>query len=381
MQSVRIRYEQQKTGVCPECSGGKGQEFPGFSGEEKGKGYQAMKRIVALSMALLLVLACAGCSSGTTAYERSTSSESTDSASSGDSTTSSLKIAYSSVADESEAPWIGVLWNTMAEVCEENGWELDALSADGVPSQQTTQIETLLDGDPDYFVIFAGDVNLADEWVNKVHNSGIPVIMLGLDATDDVYYNVSAFVGPDQEALASQLAVDMINANGASAGLNVVAISGWEFQQDYILREEGFDKTLTYFSNYTLLATEYAGASREDAKEIMEDYLDTYGADGIDVVMAYDVEFAMGALEALEDAGLDGEIEIYSITGSNEVYEAIEDGLITEVATFSSTELAEECAAVITGLATGTIPDHYNYITREYVTADNVSEYAGNGEY
>ena len=338
-----------------------------------------MKKKLALLMTLLLVLTCAGCGSSTTAYERQTSN--TSDSSSGDGTSSSLKIAYSSVADESEAPWIGVLWDAMQSICDENGWELDALSADGVPSQQSTQINTLLEGDPDYFVIFAGDVNLADEWVNKVHNAGIPVIMLGLDATDDVYYNVSAFVGPDQEALASQLAVDMINANGASAGLNVVTISGWEFQEDYILREEGFEKTLTYFSNYTILATEYAGASREDAKEIMEEYLDTYGADGIDVVMAYDVEFAMGALEALEDAGLDGQIQIYSITGSNEVYEAIEDGLITEVAIFSSEELAQACAEVITGLANGVIPDHYNYITREYVNADNVSEYAGNGEY
>ena len=339
-----------------------------------------MKRVLALMAAMLLVLGLAGCSSGTTAYERETSNAS--SSESGDSSsTASLKIAYSSVADESEAPWIGVLWDAMQEAADEYGWELVALSADGVPSQQTTQINELLEEDPDYFVIFAGDVNLADEWVSKVHNAGIPVIMLGLDATDDVYYEVSAFVGPDQEALASQLAVDMINANGASAGLNVVAISGWEFQQDYILREEGFEKTLTYFSNYTLLATEYAGASREDAKEIMEEYLDIYGADGIDAVMAYDVEFAMGALEALEDAGLDGQIQIYSITGSDEVYEAIEDGLITEVAVFSAEELAEGCFEIIESLENGIIPDHYNYITREYVNADNVSDYAGTGEY
>ena len=341
----------------------------------------SMKKKLAMVMVLLLAVVCAGCGSSTTAYERQSSSSSSSSTSSGDSSTGSLKIAYSSVADESEAPWIGVMWDAMQEACDENGWELVVTSADGVPSQQAGQIDELLEEDPDYFVIFAGDVNLADEWVTKVHNAGIPVIMLALDATDDVYYNVSAFVGPDQEALASQLAVDMINANGASAGLNVVTISGWEFQQDYILREEGFEKTLTYFSNYTLLGTEYAGASRDEAKEIMEDYIDTYGEDGIDVVMAYDVEFAMGALEALEDAGLDGQVQIYSITGSDEVYEAIEDGTITEVAIFSSEELATTCMDVIAGLATGTIPDHYNYITREYVTADNVSDYIGTGEY
>ena len=336
-----------------------------------------MKKVLALALALVLALACAGCSSSKTALERS--EEKAESSS--DEDTSGLKIAYSSIADESEAPWIGVLWDAMEAICEENGWELDALSADGVPATQEEQIDTLLDGDPDYFVIFPGDANMADDWVKKIHNSGIPVITLGVDTTEAVTNYVSAYVGPDQEALASQLAMDMIEANGATAELNVVAISGWEFQEDYILREQGYEKTLSYFSNYTLLATEYAGASRDEAKSIMEDYLDTYGEDGIDAVMCYDVEFAMGALEALEDAGLDGDIQIYCITGSDEVYEAVEDGLITEVATFSAEELAETCASVISGLENGTIPDHYNYITREYVTADNVDDYSGSGEY
>lgn len=335
-----------------------------------------MKKVLALAMALLLVLACAGCSSGTkTALERSE-----EKAESG-TETSGLTIAYSSIADESEAPWIGVLWTAMENICEENGWELVALSADGVPATQEGQIDELLDEDPDYFVIFAGDVNMADDWVKKIHNAGIPVIMLGVDATESVYNYVSAYVGPDQEALASQLAMDMILANGATAGLNVVAISGWEFQEDYILREQGFEKTLTYFSDYTLLATEYAGASRDEAKSIMEDYLDTYGADGIDIVMCYDVEFAMAALEVLEEAGLAGDIQIYTITGSDEAYEAVSDGLITEIAVFSSEALAQTCADVIAGLETGTIPDHYQYITREYVTIDNVDDYAGSGEY
>ena len=136
-----------------------------------------MKRWLALLLAAVLALSCTGCGSSTTAYERKSASESSSADSTG------LKIAYSSVADESEAPWIGVLWDAMESICEENGWELDALSADGVPATQATQIDTLLEGDPDYFVIFAGDANMADSWVEKIHNAGVPVIMLGVDAT------------------------------------------------------------------------------------------------------------------------------------------------------------------------------------------------------
>jgi ABC-type sugar transport system substrate-binding protein len=332
-------------------------------------------RLAALLATAVMVVSCAGCGkTGTTAYEKKTTASQTDT------DTAGLKIAYSSVAGETEAPWVGALWNAMEEVCEENSWTFCGLSASGVPATQEKQIDQLLAEDPDYFVIFAGDVTMADEWVEKVHNAGVPVIMACIDATGAVTDSVSAFVGPDQEALAAQLAADLIGINGDSAGLNVVSISGFACQQDYILRQQGYEKTLTYFSNYTLLANDYAGASRDSAKEIMENYLSTYG-DTIDAVMCYDDTFALGALDALEEANLDKDIQVYSITGSNDILEAVSDGRIAETAMVSPSEIAEDCGKVISGLEQGIIPDHYNYTTRTYITADNVKDYVGKSEF
>jgi ABC-type sugar transport system substrate-binding protein len=332
-------------------------------------------RLAALLATAVMVVSCAGCGkTGTTAYEKKTTASQTNT------DTAGLKIAYSSVAGETEAPWVGALWNAMEDVCKENSWTFCGLSANGVPATQAKQIDELLAEDPDYFVIFAGDVTMADEWVEKVHNAGIPVIMACIDAAGAVTDSVSAFVGPDQEALAAQLAADLIGANGDSAGLNVVSISGFACQQDYILRQQGYEKTLTYFSNYTLLANDYAGASRDSAKEIMENYLSTYG-DTIDAVMCYDDTFALGALDALEEANLDKDIQVYSITGSNDILEAVSDGRIVETAMVSPSEIAEDCGKVISGLEQGIIPDHYNYTTRTYITADNVKDYVGKSEF
>ncbi len=327
-------------------------------------------RKASVLLALALLLSLTACGGAQTAYDRTAASDSTD----------GVTIAYSAVANADAAPWAGVLWDALEAECEEQGWELNALSAGGVPANQSKQIDELLETDPDYFIIFAGDVQMADEWVQKIHNAGVPVIMAGIDASADVQDCVSAYVGSDQEALAAQLAIDMIRRGGTSAGLNVVCISGFECQQDYILREQGFEKTLSYFSNYTLLATEYAGASRSEAKSIMDSYFSKYGND-IDVVMCYDDEFAMGALESIEEAGRTGQIQVYSITGSNEIIRAVEDGLVTEVARNSAAEIAHGCADVISGLEEGVIPNHYTYTTRTYVTAENAGDYSGKGEY
>jgi hypothetical protein len=47
----------------------------------------------------------------------------------------------------------------------------------------------------------------------------------------------------------------------------------------------------------------------------------------------------------------------------------------------SPSEIAEDCGKVISGLEQGIIPDHYNYTTRTYITADNVKDYVGKSEF
>ena len=129
-----------------------------------------------------------------------------------------------------------------------------------------------------------------------------------------------------------------------------------------------------------LLPTEYAGASRDKAKEIMETYIQNYG-DKLDVVMCYDDEFALGAIEVLQQHDMLDRVKVYSITGSNEAIEAVKDGTLTETVINDAHQIADGCAQVIQGLMTGTIPVHYNYTTPTYIDSDNASEYVGKGAF
>lgn len=328
------------------------------------------KILFGLLLAMALVLSCAGCASEPSGTPGSVPSDNGE----------ALRIAYSCVANSDAAPWAGVLWDAIEAQCAENGWEFDGLSAGGVPAHQGEQVDELLARDPDYMILFAGDTNMASSWIKKCYEAQVPVIMASIDAAPSMQSYVSAFVGPDQEAMASQIASNMIRANGADAGLEVAVISGFEAQEDYILRARGFEKTLSYFSNYTLLATQYAGASREDAKHIMELYLKDYG-ERIDVVMCYDDEFALGAAEALKEAGRLDEVQIYSVGGTNEAIDAVADGVLAETVINSAEQIAQRCAEVISGLEEGIIPVHYVYTDCTYINADNAGDYAGKGEY
>ena len=327
-----------------------------------------LQKLTGLLTASLLLLGCVSCQSETTGPVGSLNS--------GD----DIRIAYSSVADGEQAPWAGALWDDLEALCTQQGWTFDALSAQGVPADQGRQVDELLARDPDYFILLAGDSLMANDWVKKIYEAGVPVIMAGIDASASMQPYVSAFVGPDQEAMAAQLAADLIWACGADAGLNIVCISGQEPQEDYILRERGYEKTIGHFSNYTILATEYAGASRAKASEIMEQYIANYG-EKIDVVMCYDDEFAMGAIQVLQDAGMLEQVKVYSITGSNEAVQAVQDGTLTETVINDTQPIAQGCVDVILGLMEGTIPVHYNYTTPTFVDGENAAEYVDSGAF
>lgn len=328
-----------------------------------------MKRLLALTVAAVLLLGCTAC--GEQASEAVATLEKSDQ--------EEIRVAFSAVADAEQASWAGALWDTVEALCEEQGWIFDGLSAAGVPADQGDQIDQLLANEPDYFILFAGNSVMANAWVKKIYDAGVPVIMANIDAQADAQEYVSAFVGPDQEAMASQLAADMIWSNGADAGLNIVCISGFAAQQDYILREQGFEKTIGHFSNYTILGTEYAGASADTARSIMDSYIDIYGSSGIDVVMCYGDDFAPGVLESLEAAGILEDVQVYTISSANEIIQAVADGEVTETVLNDPALIAAQIGEVINGLMNGTIPVHYNYTELTYITSDNADEHIGKG--
>jgi ABC-type sugar transport system substrate-binding protein len=273
-----------------------------------------------------------------------------------------------------------MIWNTLESLCNERGWTFVGQSAAGAPDAQPGQIETMLNSyDIDYFVIFAGDLDGIVDSTKLIADEGIPVIMAALGASDDTY--VTTTVGPDQEAMCAKLAEDLIAANGADAGLNIVQISGVPVQQDYILREAGFQDYINENSNYNFLGdVAYAMSSRADAKTYMENFITTYG-DQIDVLMGYDDDLTMGAIQAIEEAGLTGKIQVYSVTGQVEAMEAIENGTMVETVLNRGAGIAEGCIEAIETLEAGGSVDKETLTDLVYINASNVAEYKDQAEF
>ncbi len=359
-----------------------------------------MKKFLALLLALVMVLALCACGSSDTGESAEdaddTSVEAGDDAAedtadapeedaaepaasavgldrNGD---GQVTIAYSTVA-YAIAPLTQYLCDNLSALCADEGWQFSYLTAEGEATTQGEQIETLIDQDPDYLVIFPADAEIAVDWVESAYDEDIPVILVGTDVAADGQEFATAFCGPNNYEMGRELAEALVEANGADAGLNIVEIGGNAGQADYIDRKAGFEDYIAENSNYTFLGdTKWVHSSRADAQTAMEEFIATYG-DQINVLYGMDDDLTLGGVNAIEAAGKTGEIQVYSITGQIEAIQAIKDGQMVTT-TYTPTLLTASLVidAINEYAENGTIEYQQSYIP-DLITADNADSYTG----
>lgn len=335
-----------------------------------------MKRIQALFIVLLLLLTgLAGCGDNQTDLSADADSDEINNQDVGPLTPKNgenLVIGYSAIATFL-APWSNCLAENMQKECDEQGWDLISLSAEGDVDVQTEQIYELIKKDPDIIVLFAGDQDAAVDWVKEISAAGIPCIMLAMNVDEEGQKYVNAYVGPDQSAMCQDIAKYIIDKNGADARLNIVSISGVPVQDDYILRLAGFKAGIAA-TNYNFHEPEYAYSSSDDAKTYMESFIDTYG-EYIDVFMGFDDTLTMGAIEAIDEAGMTGKVQVYSITGQSDALEAIREGKMEMTVMNRTDEIVSRCSDVIQMMIEGQSFDYYQETPVHQITINNIDQY------
>jgi ABC-type sugar transport system substrate-binding protein len=362
----------------------------------KQKGRPNMKKILAFLLAMVMVLSLCACSSSssTTTTTETTTADTTETAAEAEAPAEEaaapaaaggdldrngdgkVTIAYSTIA-YAIAPLTQYLCDNLKSLSEAEGWEFNYLAAEGDASLQGQQIETLIDQDPDYLIIFPADADLAVDWVESAADADIPAFIVGTDVAEDGQEYAVAFCGPNNYEMGVELAEALIEANGADAGLNIVEIGGNAGQADYIDRKAGFEDTIAAESNYNILGdTKWCASSRADAQSAMEDFLSTYG-DQINVLYGMDDDLTLGGVNAITAANKTDDIQVYSITGQIEAIQAIKDGKMVTTAYTPTLQTASLVIAAINEYAAnGTIEYQQSYVP-DLINASNVDGYEG----
>ncbi len=226
----------------------------------------------------------------------------------------------------------------------------------------------------DWNLVMYGTLSDDSDYIKQLQDMGTNVIYYAItwDFLDGVCSN---FVCSEYElAYQSGMAViDQIPENG-----KVLLLGGSEGYSGSILRGQGFMDALATRPDVTVLDYKYQKFDKVAAMTQMEDWITNYGADGFDALFSENDAMALGAIEAMNSAGIDAKAKV--ICGVDALFEgctAVKEGLIDATCWQSSDEYAKALIERIEKLQSGELDAHCvdsETFDPLVVTQDNVDD-------
>ncbi len=245
--------------------------------------------------------------------------------------------------------------------------ELQWNSAGGDVSTQANQMDQYIAAGVDAIIIVPVQADSLQPQVAAAKAADIPVIAVNTSLTGT---EVTASVQPDDVAAGAQEATQMVEALSGEG--NVVILEGPLGSSPQIDRGKGIDSVLAENPGISVLAKETANWSRDEAVNQMSNWISAFGSD-IDGVISQNDDMALGAIQALREAGVEG-VSVVGIDG-------IEDGLrAVEAGDMIGTSLQNGTVELATGLAVaakivrGEDVERNPVYTMPPVTAANVAD-------
>ena len=175
-------------------------------------------------------------------------------------------------------------------------------------------------------IIFAPVVETGWEPVlREVRAAGIPVVLVdrGVDVSDESLY--TTLIASDFVEEGRMAARWLAQKTGGTA--DIVELKGTTGSAPAIDREKGFHEVIAQHPRMTVIKSQTGEFTRAKGKEVMEAFLKAEG-ERIDAVYAHNDDMALGAIQAIEEAGrAPGEdIIIVSIDGVRAAFEAMIEG-------------------------------------------------------
>lgn len=203
---------------------------------------------------------------------------------------------------------------------------------------QANQVDQYINQGVDAILINPVQADSLQPQIAAAEEKGIPVIDVNSALKSD---KLAGSVQPDDVAAGEQEAKMMVEALGGKG--NVVVLEGPMGGSGQIDRGAGIDKVLKENPDIKVLAKDTANWKRDEAVNKMKNWISAFGSD-IDGVISQNDDMGLGALQALNEAGVKG-VKIVGIDGIEDGLKAVKSG------DFIGTSLQHGTVEMATGLA------------------------------
>lgn len=288
-----------------------------------------MKKLLALLTGLIMLVFTAGCGGD--------SSSGSDAADSGSKDGKQITMGFSQLGAESE--WRTAHTESIKQAAKDAGVNLQFSDGQQKQENQIKAIRSFIAQGVD-IIAFTPIVETGwDTVLKEAKDAGIPVIIVDRDVklSDDSLY--VAKIGTDSKT-EGQKAFNWIDEymkknnktprDGGSV-FNIAVLEGTVGSSVAIRRSEGFNEAMQASpdaAKYQVLMSQTGEFTRQKGQEVMESFLKSGGRDKIDILFSQNDDMALGAIQAIEAAGLQPgkDITIVSIDAVKGAFQAMIDG-------------------------------------------------------
>jgi simple sugar transport system substrate-binding protein len=235
-----------------------------------------------------------------------------------------LTIGFSQVG--SESAWRTAFTDAVKAEAEERGINLLFSDAQQSQENQIAAIRAwLAQGDVDAIILAPVIESGWDDVLQEAQDFGVPVIIVdrNVDADEDLYVTRVSSDFVHEGRLAAAWLVQ-----ATSGDCNIVELQGTVGSAAANDRQQGFNEVIAMFPDMEIIRSETGNFVRTEGKQVMESFLSSEDPANICAVWAHNDDMAIGAIEAIKEAGLDpGEdILVVSVDAIPDIFDALDAG-------------------------------------------------------
>lgn len=254
--------------------------------------------------------------------------------------------------------------------------EMVVVEGNGDVQNEIANIESLIQQGCDAIIVSSLSGTSIYPAYKEVYDADIPLVIAasGCATEEEEAYNYyDTFVSTDEEEMgraAADYANELLDGEG-----NVVMIRGVVESTNSMNRYVGWNDQAKNYPGIKVIAEQAADWLRLTANEVMANILQAN--EDIDLVYSENDEMALGALEAIRDAGREDEIKIISMDGQQDACEEVLSGGPLKLTITNNSDMTEAVKAAY-ALAHGESVEKRIVLPYEMVTEENAEEYIAN---
>lgn len=233
-----------------------------------------------------------------------------------------LVVGFAQVGEESS--WRTAETRSIRDEAERRGVDLKFSDGQGKQENQIKAIRAFIAQGVDAIILAPIVKTGWEQPLKEAERARIPVILVdrGVEADESLYATLIASDFTEEGRMAAKFVVEKTGGKG-----NIVELQGTAGADPAIERQRGFADVIAQHPDLKITKSQVADFSRARGKEVMEALLKSDSAN-INVVYAHNDDMALGAIQAIEEAGLrPGEdILIISVDGVRGAFDAMKEG-------------------------------------------------------